>query len=365
MIWICGAPGAGKSVAAWALTEELAAAGACVAYVDIDQLGMLYPESDADPDRHQLKSEALRSLLPGYLAAGAQTLVVSGVVDARTGPRTALGPGVDLSLFLLSPDPTVLYDRILARGWGAENADDAIAEDELLSAATFVDARIATAGLSVADTAARLAGLVPGDVLAMPAGPAAIGSPAGVPVTVITGPRAVGVSTVGFGLAMRRWQAGRRTGFLDLQQLGFVARPGRRIVAEADVAIRQLTAMHGLMALRGAERLVVSGRLAVSDRAALRSALPHAGVTVVRLRADAATLADHVRSRVGRSDARLAGDDLLGADEEHQRRVISAALAEQVALEAAADDVVLDVSGRTVDDVIAEVEGAQTGISAQ
>jgi adenylylsulfate kinase-like enzyme len=47
-MWICGAAGAGKSVAAWELFAEFAAADTRVAYVDIDQLGMLYPEADDD-----------------------------------------------------------------------------------------------------------------------------------------------------------------------------------------------------------------------------------------------------------------------------------------------------------------------------
>jgi CO dehydrogenase nickel-insertion accessory protein CooC1 len=86
VFWICGASGVGKSVAAWALFETLAAEGFRVAYVDIDQLGMLYPAGSDDPERHLLKAEALLALLPGYASAGAQVLVVSGVVDPRLGP---------------------------------------------------------------------------------------------------------------------------------------------------------------------------------------------------------------------------------------------------------------------------------------
>jgi len=49
VFWVCGASGAGKSVAAWALFEALAAEGVRVGYVDIDQLGMLYPAAGDDP----------------------------------------------------------------------------------------------------------------------------------------------------------------------------------------------------------------------------------------------------------------------------------------------------------------------------
>jgi hypothetical protein len=52
-------------VAARALVELLTGDGQRVAYVDIDQLGMLYPAADDDPQRHRFKAEALRELLPG------------------------------------------------------------------------------------------------------------------------------------------------------------------------------------------------------------------------------------------------------------------------------------------------------------
>lgn len=353
VLWICGASGAGKSVAAWALFEELAAAGKRVAYVDIDQLGMLYPEPDGDPGwHHALKAEALARMLPGYAGAGAQLLVVSGVTDPYAGPQ--LPPGTDLTLCLLAPDPAVLRQRILARGWGPAAADEAVAEDALLRAAPYVDVRLDTAALSVPETVARLRGLAHGRPREERQDERT--SRAGTRVVLVTGPRAAGSSTVGFGFARGRWRAGRTTGFLDLQQLGFVARDGRT-GSEPDLAIVQLAAMHELMTGRGAELLVVSGHLSVPDRALVRRALPRATVTVVRLRAGERTLREHVRARVGGSDARLAADDLAGAGPEQQDAVVSAALAEQRVLDAsAADDAVLDVTGRTPAEVVADVE---------
>jgi predicted kinase len=115
--------------------------------------------------------------------------------------------------------------------------------------------------------------------------------------------------------------------------------------------------MHNLMTERGAELLVVSGHLSVPDRALVRAALPRAKVTVVRLRADERTLAERVRARVGGSDARLAADDLLDADQQHQDAVVAAALAEQHLLDtSSADDAILDVSARTPAKTIADVE---------
>jgi hypothetical protein len=231
-----------------------------------------------------------------------------------------------------------------------------VAENKVLHDADFVDVAIDTAGLSVADTISRLRRLIgEGGCSAKPSG-SMPESEADVDVVVVTGPRAVGSSTIGFGLAMRRWFANRRTGFVDLQQLGFLSRDGQP-ATDAGLSIGQLAAMHRVMAARGAELLVVSGHLAVSDRAALRTSLRTAPVTVVRLRADEAALREHVRTRVSRSDARLAGDDLLAADQAHQDLVVAIAVAEQAKLDVSAvDDAVLDVSGRTPEEVIAEVE---------
>jgi adenylylsulfate kinase-like enzyme len=357
ILWVFGAPGAGKSVAAWSLFEGLVAAGHRVAYVDIDQLGMLYPAAAEDPERHALKTTALAALVPGYLAAGARTLIVSGVVDVRTGPRMALPPDVDLTMVLLSPDPGVLRQRILARGRDRHEAEEAVAEDALLRKASFVDVPISTAGLSVRETAERLRAHVGKLRSSADAARRMVTSDARMDVLVLTGPRAAGSSTIGFGLATRRWRAGRRTGFVDLQQLGFSSGRDGRVASDATLAIGQLAVLHGLLAERGSGLLVVSGHLSVADRATLRAAVPEGRVTVVRLRADRGSFEEHVRARVGGSAARLAGDDLLDADQSQQDRVVRAALAEQDLLDASAvDDVVVDVSGRTSADVIAEVE---------
>ena len=219
-----------------------------------------------------------------------------------------------------------------------------------------MDAVIDTKRLSVADTAAQLR-----EVVGQSFGPAeAVGatpaSDVDLDVVVVTGPRAAGTSTVAFGLAMRRWRANRKTGFLDLQQLGFLAKNGRP-ATDLDLSIGQTAAMHRLMAARGAELLVVSGHLAASDRAVLERSLPKASLTVVRLRADEPTLREHVRARTEGSAARLAGDDLLSASQEHQDLVIATALAEQATLDGSSiDDAVLDVSGKTAEETITQVE---------
>jgi hypothetical protein len=357
VFWICGASGVGKSVAAWALFERLAADGVRVAYVDIDQLGMLYPAGSDDPERHLLKTEALLALVPGYASAGAQVLVVSGVVDPLAGPGSAVAAHVDLTLCLLLADPATLRERILARQWDAEAADAAVADNAVLRDARFVDAAIETAELSVADTVERLRVLVSWVESAPAPALSIVPSPADLGVVMVTGSRAVGSSTVGFGLAMARWSANLRTGFVDLQQLAFLSRPGSARTTDAQLAIVQLTTMHAYLAARGSGLLVVSGHLTVAGRRSLRDALFNAAVTIVRLRADVATLEAHVDARAVGSGARLAGDDLLGAGPSYRATVVAASLAEQKRLDASArDDGVVDLSGRTPADAVAEVE---------
>ncbi len=134
VLWICGAPGAGKSVTAWSLCDKVAGEGVAVAYIDIDQLGMLYPESDADLERFRLKTEALNALIPSYLASGAQALIVSGIVDPDSPADAALQYPTARRMFcLLDMAEATLRERILDRGWDPEDADEALAEAAALA----------------------------------------------------------------------------------------------------------------------------------------------------------------------------------------------------------------------------------------
>ncbi|MEO5709057.1 MAG: AAA family ATPase [Nocardioidaceae bacterium] len=352
VLWLCGAPGVGKSVIAWALFEALGAEGRTAAYVDIDQLGMLLPATEADPDRHALKTEALVALLPGYADAGADVLVVSGVADPSM-PVDALDAAV--TFCLLTVDEATLRRRILARGWAEEIADECIEEGMVLREAPFVHVLVDTTALDVAEVVARVRPLVP-DGTAKHTG-VAPQAPAAVDLVLVTGPRAVGSSTVSFDLARSWWRDDRTTGFVDLQQLAFLRQPGRPGHSQTALGIAQVATLHGLFARHGAELLLVSGHLEAGEPRSLRERVPAAQVTGVRLRADEATLAEHVRERVTGSAARLAGDDLVNASAAHQAHVLRAAVEEQHVLELeAAEDVVVDVTGRNVEDVVASLQ---------
>lgn len=362
MFWICGAPGAGKSATSWALFEELGDERVAVAYVDIDQLGMLYPEPDDDPERYRLKVDALNAVLPGYAAAGVEVLVVSGIVDPDAGAGLAsLFPTASVTFCLLNVDETTLRDRVAGRGWDAADADEAVAEARSLLAAPFVDSVIDTTGNDLAAVVARVRPLVGlRDSAAVPAvDQGARPSPTAVPdLLVVSGPRACGASTVGFNLARSRWNSGCPTGFIDLQQLSFVRRPGADGCSDTSLGIANLAAMRELFGSRGADLVVASAHLhTAAEHTALRRTAPRRPAVIARLRDTESALEEHIRARSQGSEARLAGDDLVGATEARQAHVLAVAVSEQRVLEAdQAEDFVVDVSGRTPDEVTSELQ---------
>ena len=84
VLWLCGPSGVGKSTVAWELFAGSPGAG----YVDIDQLGMCFPEVPSDPGRTVLEGRILGRVVAGFAAAGARRLLVSGYIDSRRGVHT-------------------------------------------------------------------------------------------------------------------------------------------------------------------------------------------------------------------------------------------------------------------------------------
>jgi hypothetical protein len=155
VLWITGAPGAGKSATGFQIFTEFTRAGRPVAYVDIDQLGMCFPPPANDPDRERLKVDALLTLLPHYDRTGAEVLVVSGVLDpdlAMEHPLFASG-GVSLCRLVLSRAD--LDGRLLARGVAAEERQRIHHEAADLER-RGVGARVDASGAGVREVAARV-----------------------------------------------------------------------------------------------------------------------------------------------------------------------------------------------------------------
>src|SRR5262245_14263534 len=108
VVWLYGPPGVGKTTVAWQLYRRASAVGRPVAFVDVDQLGMCYPEQDEDRGRHRLKARNVDAFRRNFAALGAEYLVVSGVVDAATGPAIAGAATDDVFAVRLRADPAAL-----------------------------------------------------------------------------------------------------------------------------------------------------------------------------------------------------------------------------------------------------------------
>lgn len=365
VLWVCGAPGAGKSATAWAVFQQLIAAGIRTAYVDVDQLGMLYPEDGDDPDRYGLKDSALHALNQVYATSGAQVVLVSGVIHPSRAPAFASHYAGRLRFCLLDPNSDVQRDRLQGRDGADADVGESLAEARELAESGFAHERLDTSALTVSQAARHLCTVARELSRAAPGLDERRSSPSSgtAPLVVVTGPRAVGTSSVGWGLASASWAAGIATGFADLGQLSFfggaidVDPPDHVDIVDSGVGLANLAALHERFSAHGATSVVVSAHLADSkEQLELRAHFPGAPVTVIRLRADDATFAGHIECRAVQAPARLAGDDLLGADPLHQRWITQRAIAHQRALDRSGDDdLTVDVSGRSSDSVVTDL----------
>src|SRR5215471_3813961 len=77
VLWLCGPSGVGKTTVAWEIYTALAGAGTPAGYVDIDQLGICFPEPAGDRGRHRLQARNLNAVVGAFRAAGARCVVVS------------------------------------------------------------------------------------------------------------------------------------------------------------------------------------------------------------------------------------------------------------------------------------------------
>jgi adenylylsulfate kinase-like enzyme len=334
--WVYGPSGAGKSVTSWALFEDLAVDGVRCAYVDIDQLGMCSSALDSDPGRDRLKGRVLAGIASTYAGAGCERLVVSGVVDPELMGWYAdrLAPH-ELTMCRLAVDDAELTRRLEERGVDEEWVADALEEARDLEAAGLahpvVDTGVGTVPATAAAVRASLAGAPP--IL----GPSEPDEPDETDDTMVqisevetsalwvAGSRAVGKSSVAFGIWLALRNQGTVAAYVDLAQLGFVrgVSDDRLPLANAAIAWRCFHAA-------GARRLVLSGRLSsAEERDLLARAISPTALRVVGLTADGTSYAARVRAR-GRGEApELAGDTLRGASPEHLATEARQAWAEQ------------------------------------
>jgi hypothetical protein len=392
VLWLCGSSGMGKSTVGWELYRQLTRAGVRTGYFDTDQVGICHPAPADDPDNHRVKSLNTGAVWPTYRDAGVQCLVVSGGIDTADLARTyeSMLPGAALTLCRLRADRAEHRRRLEQRRWGAEWADQAVQNADMLDESDFVPLRVDTDGLSVADTVAlvraRAGGWPPSAAVlgdGVPGGEAVGGrtvggardggardggardggvAPDAVPLLWLCGPPAVGKSTVGWEIYAGIMSGGTKAAYVDLGQIGFYEPAPADDPENHRVKARNLGAMWPTFRAAGARCVVVSG--GISDGGALRlyhEALPDAALTLCRLRAGPDRLANRIRLRGAGGGPQIAGDELRGRDARYLHRFADDAVRRAADLDRTGPgDVCVDTDGRSVREV-AELIRAATG----
>ena len=83
-LWLNGTVGSGKDTVGAAVADRLAMNGEVVGFVSTDALGALWPRPPDDPFNTAVVAKNLAAVAANYFAAGAQSLVVAGVIQGRT-----------------------------------------------------------------------------------------------------------------------------------------------------------------------------------------------------------------------------------------------------------------------------------------
>jgi adenylylsulfate kinase-like enzyme len=373
LLWLCGPPGVGKSTVGWSIYDDLSRQGVPVAYVDIDQLGMCYPASPSDPSRHRVKAENLAHTADTFRAAGARSMIVSGVVDSRCARDYAAQVGAaDVTLCQLRIGDDLLRRRLEQRGWSSELIAAALHEGRRLDRGDVADFIVDTTGLTVDEVVRRVRGSTGGGPMssraAIPPGldrEPPVRSPTRPTGSAlwICGPRGVGKSTVGWLVFMTLLRGGTSTAFVDLAQVGFLRPEPFDDPGNHRVKARNLAAVWRTFSAAAAERLVVVGPVnRMEDVRRYRRQLSETPLTVIRLTAGRERLEERILLRQQPGGPRLVGDPLLGQPTDVLLSVADAAADEADRLERARlGDLTVDTDGRTAADVAAMVQAVAGG----
>ncbi|HUR09610.1 MAG TPA: adenylyl-sulfate kinase [Nonomuraea sp.] len=372
LLWLCGPSGVGKSSVGWELFAGLSRSGIKTAFLDADQISLCYPLPASGT--HRIRARSLAAIWPHFREEGARCMVVSGFVDTPEEVReyTGLLPDAALTTCRLRVDTAELKQRFIARGWRPDLVTDAVAEAELLDLTDFADICLDTDGLTVSEvarlvreraggwprvdpTATRVdPAVTPGGSASRPVAPPASGP---VPVLWFSGAGAVGKSTVGYEVFTQIIQSGVRAAYVDLKQIGAL-RPaadddpdGHRLKA------RNLAALWAGYGAAGARCLIVSGHADRDETVrGYAELLPGTALTVCRLHAGPATLAERVARRGGGGGPAIPGDEMKGLDSGALHRIAEHAAGEAAALERVkAGDLCVNTDGRSVPEVAGEV----------
>lgn len=375
VLWLCGPPGVGKSTVAWEIYADLTRAGVPAGYVDIDQVGMCYPEPACDPGRYVLKADNLAAMVASFRHSGARCVVVSGVADVASARHHAdRTPDAAVTLCRLRVAPDELRQRLARRGEHGPMVEEAVRNAEALDRSDFADVCVDTSGRSVADVTRLVReqigelfvplapSSVPDGHAATAPAPAPAGTDAPGPVLWVCGPTGVGKSTVGWLVSEAVRRTGVATAFVDLEQIGFSWPAPADDPGNHRHKARSLASVWQTFHASGARCLVVNGPVdRPADVRSYTQALPASTFTVCRLHAGPERLRERVMLRgQGRSWA-APGDPLRGLPAAKLHQVADSAIATATALERSAlGDLRVETDGRGVDEV-AQAILAETG----
>jgi RecA/RadA recombinase len=378
VLWLCGPAGVGKSTASWQLYTELAAAGAHIAFADSDQLCMCYPAPPADPGRQHVKALNTGALVENFREAGAQCLVVNGVLGPA-GLETELLPDAEVTICRLRARRDEIHRRFAARHQQLDDMDRTLREidDEIrvMDRSSFADAYVDTTDVPPGGLAARVRSACPdwpGFTPAVAPGltgdlpDAAVRSPvrrrppAAGRVILITGPAGVGKSTIGFRFYLSCLNAGLTAGYADLRQIGFLSPADENDPGNQRLKARNLAAIWRNYQAASATHLIATGPIGNQDDFRLYAEeLTGADLTLVQLRAGRDELLRRVMTRGAGGSWPEPGDQLRDQSIDYL-----ASVARHATTEAEANDrsgpggLVIDTTGRSPEESAALIAAA-------
>ena len=373
LLWVCGPPAVGKSTVGWELFDQLASVGITVAYLDIDQLGLRYPTTSADPNNRGVKVRNLREMLATFPDSGAVCLVVSGVLEPDEVNDFVDGvTEAEVTWCRLRADDPQLRMRFLRREASRDGLDETLRDAQMMEGSDFADIVVDTTSIPVPEVVRRVRerlvgwpGSASGSRDRRTVEPLVAGQAPEVdssPVLWICGPIAVGKSAVAWRIFEDVRRDGLTAGYIDLEQVGFLRPAPVDDPAKHWIKARNVAALRSTYRAAGADCLIVSGSVESSAQITLyREAMPGAALSLCRLRAGREELHERVLRRSGDGGPHLAGDQIRGLAAEDLGPVVDQALRESELLDQAEiGDVVVDTDGASVEDV-AHLVRARTG----
>jgi hypothetical protein len=285
--------GVGKTTAAWELFTRLSGDGVPVAYVDLDQLGMLYgpptpqdwaPEPASDPVRYRLKSANLDALAANARDAGAAGMIVGGIADPEHGIDAGLLPNVALTAVRLRAEPGELRRRLDLRGRPDEPFDEILRDAAALDRADLPGpgACVDTTRLGIDEVIEQVAKHAEGWLTVRAEATVRVDAPStGGCILWLGGPRPAGLSAVGYEVYRQLRLAGMRAAYLDLEQVGFLRPPRAADPGGHRFKAANLAAVWRTFRASGADCLVAVGSAGEpAAEAAYAAALPQVALTV-------------------------------------------------------------------------------------